>query len=233
MKPEEIKFNDWLRILVGEVPFAFFIELVIRALVVYLILLIAMRIMGKRMSSLLNRNELAALVSLAAAVGIPLMAPDRGLLPGVVIAVVLVIIQRIIARQTFKNQPFERYSQGDISTLVADGVINMNELSKIDLSHERLLAQLRSKNVLQLGTVSRFYMESGGSFTLINNPKPSPGLPILPPWDNELHQKCFEEVKEVKICLQCAYPQKQADNKSKCPNCGLEKSWINAVEEKE
>jgi uncharacterized membrane protein YcaP (DUF421 family) len=231
MKPEEIKLNDWLRILIGEVPYVFFFELIIRALLVYLILLVSMRLMGKRMSSQLSRNELAALVSLAAAVGIPLMAPDRGVLPAVVIAAVLVLVERMIARKSVNDQHFEQYAQGNISTLVADGVIDMKELSKLGLSHERLLAQLRSNSVTQLGAVYRFYMESSGSFTLINKPEPSPGLPILPPWDREIHHKRFTEAKDVKICMQCAYPQKQADNKAKCPNCGLEKKWINAVEE--
>src|SRR4051794_17099270 len=77
MKPEKIHPDDWLRILVGEVPATYFIELIIRAAVVYLILMVSMRLMGKRMSSQLSRNELAALVSLAAAVGIPMMSPDR------------------------------------------------------------------------------------------------------------------------------------------------------------
>jgi len=82
MKPEEIHLKDWLRILIGEEPISFLLELIIRAAVVYLVLMLSMRLMGKRMSSQLSRNELATLVSLAAAVGVPMMAPDRGLLPG-------------------------------------------------------------------------------------------------------------------------------------------------------
>lgn len=233
MKPEEIHINDWLRILIGEVPFAFFIELIIRALIVYLILLVSMRLMGKRMSSQLSRNELAALVSLAAAVGIPLMAPDRGLLPAVVIAAVLVMVQRLIAKKSFDDEKFEAYTQGNISTIVIDGVIDMKELNKLSLSHERLLAQLRCKNVMHLGTVSRFYMESGGTFTLINNPDPKPGLPIMPPWDTELTNRYFKQEKDVKICMQCGYPKrKTSGDQAQCPNCGLKK-WISAVKEAE
>jgi uncharacterized membrane protein YcaP (DUF421 family) len=230
MQPQDIHFSDWLRILVGEEPVSFYIELLIRACAVYLILMVSMRTMGKRMSSQLGRNELAALVSLAAAIGIPMMAPDRGLLSAVVIAFVLITIERMIAKRSFSSEPFETYSQGKISALINDGVVDMKELRYVGLSHERVFAQLRTQGVLQLGAVSRFYMEASGSFTLVQNPKPVPGLCVLPPWDDPLRDY-FREHPEQQICMQCGFPQQQAnDKKAGCPNCGQEK-WVTAVEE--
>jgi uncharacterized membrane protein YcaP (DUF421 family) len=230
MQPQDIHFNDWLRILVGEVPASYFIELFIRAIVVYLVLMVSMRAMGKRMSSQLSRNELAALVSLAAAVGIPMMAPDRGVLPTVVIAFVLIAVQRWIAKKSFENEKFESFSQGDVSTLVSNGVIDMKELKRVGLSHERVLAQLRSQGLLQLGAVGRFYMEADGNFTLVQSSKPVPGLSVLPPWDDPLRE-CFKEHPEKQVCMQCGLPQERAGNShDKCPNCGNWK-WVTAVEE--
>jgi uncharacterized membrane protein YcaP (DUF421 family) len=228
MKPQDIHFGDWLRILIGEVPPSFFIELLIRAIVVYMILLVSMRIMGKRMSSRLSRNELASLVSLAAAVGIPMLAPDRGMLPAFIIAIVLVSIQRLIARQSCKNEKFENFSQGKVSALVSDGVVDMKELKHAKLSHERVFAQLRSQGVLQLGTVGRFYMEANGTFTLISRKDPMPGLSVLPPVDQELRDY-FKEHDDQKICVQCGFPQKPVGHPYPiCPNCGTNK-WITAV----
>jgi hypothetical protein len=48
-----------------------------------------------------------ALFSLAAAIGVPLQAPDRGLLLAVVIAVIVVATGRLIARMAFNSQEFE------------------------------------------------------------------------------------------------------------------------------
>lgn len=159
MESKDIHITDWLRILVGEVPISFFIELFIRAIIIYLILIISMRSMGKRMSSHLSRNELAALVSLAAAVGVPMMAPDRGILPGLMIAIVIVCIQQITAKIAFHFQRFERFSQGNISMLVSESVIDVKVLESISLSRERLFAQLRSEGIAHLGKVKRLYME--------------------------------------------------------------------------
>jgi hypothetical protein len=97
MQPEEIHLSDWSRILLGEVPASFFIEVVLRAAFLYLLLIISMRLMGKRMSAQLSRNERISIVSLAAAIGVPLQAPDRGLLPAFVIAVAVIGAGRLIA----------------------------------------------------------------------------------------------------------------------------------------
>jgi uncharacterized membrane protein YcaP (DUF421 family) len=230
MQPQDIHINDWLRILVGDVPASYYIELLIRAFAVYLILMVSMRSMGKRMSSQLSRNELAALVSLAATVGIPMMAPDRGILAAVIIAFVLIAIQRMIAKWAFKNEKFESFSQGKVSALISDGVLDMKELNRVGLPHERLFAQLRVREVLQLGTVYRFYLEASGSFTLIQNPNPAPGLSVLPPWDDPLRD-CFKEHSDQQVCVQCGFPQKQAEHKdAACPNCSARK-WVTAVEE--
>jgi len=90
MKPDEIRLGDWARILVGEVPGSFYFEAIIRVVFIYLLLIVAMRLMGNRMGKVLTRNEMVAMVSLAGANGVALMAPDRGLLPVVAVAAVII-----------------------------------------------------------------------------------------------------------------------------------------------
>lgn len=229
MKPYEIHLTDWLRILVGEVPASFYIELFIRASIIYVLLLIAIRFMGKRMSGQLSRNDLAAMVSLAGAIGVPLQAPDRGIVPAVIIAVVVVVIARWIGAKSYKNQNFEKFSQGNISVLVKDSVLDLKVMKKARMPRERLVAQLRSKSVKQLGSVKRFYMEASGSFTLIEEEEPKPGLSILPRWDKDYTDR-FKKSKEIKVCQSCGFTQKEPfDNKSKCSNCG-DVAWTEAVE---
>ncbi len=229
MKPYEIHLNDWLRILVGQVPGSFYIELIIRAAVFYLLLLIAIRMMGKRMSSQLSRNDLAAMVSLAAAIGVPLQSPDRGILPAVIIAFVVVFTARWIGAKSTSNQKFEKFSQGNISLLVKDAVMDLETMKKARLSRERLVAQLRVKSIKHLGSVKRFYMEAGGSFTLIEEEEPKPGLSILPTWDEGFNAR-FKKSEEIKVCLSCGFPQKLPfDLNSKCPKCN-HNTWIAAVE---
>ena len=228
MKPSDIHLTDWLRILVGDVPGSFYIEVIIRAVVFYLLLLVAIRLMGKRMSSQLGRNDLAAMVSLAAAIGVPLQAPDRGILPAVIIAIIVVVVARLIAAKAFKDQGFEKYSQGNIGMLVKDSVLDLKAMKECRLSRERLVAQLRSNGIKQLGDVKRLYMEAGGSFTLIKEETTKPGLSIIPHWDKDF-QAVFKKNKEIEVCQTCGLTQKAPfDPKSKCPNC-KDCNWTEAV----
>lgn len=228
MKKEQIHFGDWQRMFLGEVPPAFYLELIIRALLIYFILMVSMRAMGKRMSAQLSRNELAALVSLAAAVGVPMMAPNRGILPAIIIAFIVCSVQRLLALRSANNQGFEKISQGNVSTLISDSVINILVLSGVGLSQAELFAQLRGNGVTQLGVIDRFYMEANGSFTLIKKEKPEAGLTVLPDSDPDFIKELTIETT-IQVCLTCGTKRKtDSDRHLHCPNCN-QNSWTQAV----
>ena len=228
MQSYEIHLGDIQRILFGEVPGTFYMEVIFRTLIVYLILMVSMRLMGKRMSSQLNRNELAALVSLAAAIGIPMQTPDRGLLPAFIIAFVVILYQVIISRQTVKSERFEQISQGNLSILVEDAVMDLKTMQKTRISRQRLFAQLRSEGVKHLGMVKRLYLEANGTFSLIKNAEPVPGIPVLPEWDTDLLSGlCLIVGKSG--CNHCGnIVSVSVHSDTPCSHCGAAE-WVNAV----
>lgn len=147
MEKQDIQLYDIPRILFGEVPAAFYLEAVFRMVVIYLVLMLSMRFMGKRLASQIGRNEMAAMVSLAAAIGVPLQDPTRGILPIVIIAFVVMFLHNLTGRKAAANQQFERFSQGDMALLIADGVLDLENLKKSRLARGRLFAQLRFTKV--------------------------------------------------------------------------------------
>lgn len=62
---------DITKILVGEPGWGFLLEAAIRAICVYAMLLVVMRLIGKRMAGQMSRTEIAVIVTLGAAVGAP------------------------------------------------------------------------------------------------------------------------------------------------------------------
>jgi uncharacterized membrane protein YcaP (DUF421 family) len=226
MSKYTIYWNDFQRIFQGEVPWEFYIELIIRAVVVYLILITSFRLMGKRMATQLTRNELAAISSLAAAIGIPLQTPDRGLIPGILVAAIVVIVQRLVANRSVKSEKFEQLTQGKISTLVQDSFLQIDDMEECRISRERIFSQLRSNDIRQLGEVERLYLEANGNFTLIKNAKPGSGLSVLPDIDKEFTAE--QETDQTKlVCNHCGHQQNQAGSSS-CPNCRKDE-WVKAV----
>ncbi|QNF35203.1 DUF421 domain-containing protein [Adhaeribacter swui] len=228
MKPEDIHITDYMRILLGEVPWSFLIEVLFRVFFMYLVLTLAMRVMGKRMAARLSRSEMAALVSLAAANGVAILAPDRGLLPVLIIAVVIIGFQKFIAWRTYNNPRMEQYAMGDLDVLVKDGVLQLECLQHCRMSQEQVFAQCRFEQIDNLGKVKRAYLEANGAFTILKNQEKKAGLSILPNWDKE-----FKDTQQVAAntyaCCNCGYTVpnlKQAQNP--CPVC-QENEWNEAV----
>lgn len=221
MKPEDFKLSDFQRILIGEIPAAFFIELIFRALIIYILLIVSMRLMGKRMSAQISRNEMAAVTSLAAAVGIPLMNPDRGLLPPVIITIVIVLFTNFVSNRTARNEKFESLTQDDYGVLVADGVLNLPVMERTRVTRERLFAQLRMMNKTHLGMIKRLYFEANGVFSLVDEPNPQPGLSVLPDdIDPEFGERKLRKTDEF-VCKSCGKVAEGliAMSRSRCPNC--------------
>ncbi|WP_106476591.1 DUF421 domain-containing protein [Phytohalomonas tamaricis] len=227
MKPEDV--YNLHRLLIGaDIPWTFIPEVMLRIFVLYFLILVSMRLMGRRMASTMSRNEVAALVSLAAATGIGLQDPSKGLLPACVTASVVILVQRTVARATLKSKKFESITQGDFDTLVSDGCLDLKSMSRVGMSRERVFAQLRAEGIYNLGQVQRLYMESGGGFSVLNRPDPKPGLVIIPDWDQEFIEEKMQ-ADETYVCGNCgALLNDNAKVKENCELCSHNK-WRRAV----
>jgi uncharacterized membrane protein YcaP (DUF421 family) len=211
----EIHLEDWKRILLGNMPAMFYLEVFLRVTFIYLLILVCLRLMGKRMASQLSRNEILALSALAAAIGMPLQAPERGLLPAIIVALVVVAGQRIIAIVSTQNQKLERKSQGDISILINDCCLQYKAMEQTRIAKERIFAQLRSESITHLGKVKRLYFEASGEFSIVMNPDNIPGLSVIPDEDISYYE-ARQKVTDIPVCNKCG-KRKEADI---CDNCG-------------
>jgi hypothetical protein len=214
---------DWHRIFFGQEPPTYFVELLIRAIVVFAVLMLSMRLLGKRMSSQLSRTEMVALVSLAAAIGVPMLSADRGLLGAVAIALVVVVIARTVATLSRRSSQVESLVQGQMTILVNDGVLCVDRLAATRVTRERVFAQLRSKGLRHLGGVQRLYLEAEGTFSVVAQEPARPGLSIIPDWDEDF----VGELKPAtnRICGNCGAG---AESSRCCGNCGAAR-WVSAV----
>jgi uncharacterized membrane protein YcaP (DUF421 family) len=225
MEQQSIDWN-WERILVGEVPIGFILEAMIRVGFVYLILLLSMRILGKKMASQFTRNEMAAMVCLASAVGVPILSPDRGLLPALVICITIISLSRIVVHFSSRNQKIESLALGFAEKLIDNGVVNVKTMERTGLSKERVFAELRSNQIFHLGEVNKLYFEANGKFTLVRSPEKRPGLAVLPNEDTEFLAQLTKTYTFV--CDHCGYLNNGPNKKSNCPLCGR-KQWKLAV----
>ncbi|HEX8426623.1 DUF421 domain-containing protein [Hymenobacter sp.] len=228
MKKEDIHLGDWHRILFGDTPGVFTWEVVVRTIIIYLIFLVVMRLLSKRMSAQLTITELGVMIMLGGIVAVPMQIPNRGLLPGALLLICVLIYQRGLSWLSLKKRSVELAVQGDVTVLVKDGVMQINHMRDDSISHNEVFAQLRDRNIKQLGEVKRLYLEGNGSFSVFKNDAPIAGLSVLPVKDHKLNQT-LQPVDHQKVCLYCGQPDKaQIHSGKQCPNCGHDQ-WTNAV----
>src|SRR5947208_2521597 len=104
MKKEQIHLGDIKRWLFGQTPPEFMIEVAIRSFLIFLILLIVMRLMGKRMAGQITFSELAVVITLGAIVSPVMQLPDKGILFGITVLAVALFFQRGLNLLAFKNE---------------------------------------------------------------------------------------------------------------------------------
>ena len=228
MLPHEIHLYDLYRIFIGNVPGVYFIELLIRCIICYAILVVSIRLMGKRMAAQISRNELASMVLMAAAIGIPVSSPDRGILPGIIIAVIIVLGERWISKRISTNDKLESKVVGDIRVLASDGHLIIENLTPNRISRDRIFAELRVSSLKHLGNVKRFYFEADGSFTLIQDKEKKEGLSILPDFDKDMLNE--QKRSDTDVCLLCGMPKPDTKEPvATCTNCG-NTHFVKAIE---
>jgi uncharacterized membrane protein YcaP (DUF421 family) len=225
MRPEPFEMpRFWL----GDTPLVFLVEVALRMLVLYGVLVLSLRLMGRRMSSQLTRNELLALVALAAGIGPAVQDPDQGLIAPLIIAVWVVVVQRGLAFLTFRSRRFDALANGNAEVLIHDGRLQLQALHRNAISRERVFAELRSHGLLQLGAVERLYIEPDGSFSLVRGPDGRPGLSIVPAWDPTLADEQTRDPR-MRACACCgALRSKEDRDDERCADCHKQ-DWKPAV----
>lgn len=228
MRKDEIHWADWHRILMGTAPVEFLLEVLIRTIIIYLVLLITLRLLGKRMGGQLTISELAVMLTLGAIVSVPMQVPDKGLLQGILVLACAFVFQRGITYLAMKSHKIELLTQGSEDVVICDGIMLASKLKEMKISREQLLAVLRNDKIYNLGEVQRVYLEACGLFSIFRYDKAKPGLNLLPPHDDQAARE-LTIMQEISLCLECGNPVTSSDDtQKKCNNCGAQ-DWGSAV----
>lgn len=124
MEKEEIQLSDWERILIGNNPWGFMMEVLVRTIIIYICLVIVMRLLGKRMNAQLTIADLAVMLTLGAIASVPMQAFDKGILPGIVLLICILVLHQGATILIYKKRPVEVLTQGKVTLVIKEGVID-------------------------------------------------------------------------------------------------------------
>lgn len=225
---EPLELFDVQRLLIGDgIPYEFLLEVAVRSALMFFVVLVILRMSGKRGIKQLSIFELAIIISLGSAAGDPMLYEDVALLPAVVVFVTVIALYKLITYLTGKSEKFEAYLEGKPVKLIAEGKIMYDTFCDENLAYDELFSQLRMRNVNQLGQVEYAYLETSGDLSVFyySDDQVKEGLPIFP---EKYNYPCltFSPNKRY-ACTHCGEVKSEVSVHTKCSTCNNE-GWIEA-----
>jgi len=141
--------------------------IVVRTLSVYLFILVAFRLSGKREVGQLAPFDFALILLIANAVQNAMVGPDTSLVGGLVAAAVLLAVNFALGRLASRNRRVERMLRGQARILVNRGQVHEDALRSESISHEELLQALRENGCAALADCRLAVLEVDGSISVI------------------------------------------------------------------
>jgi len=142
-------------------------NLAVRAVVVYLAVLILLRLSGKRQVGQMGAVEFVTVLLISNAVQNSMNGGDNSLVGGLLIAVVLIVLSGTLSYLTYRSRMFEAIFEGSPRLLVYRGKVIEAALQKERLSLSELHVLLRKQGVYHLRDVRSGVIEADGSLSLV------------------------------------------------------------------
>jgi len=142
-------------------------EFIVRALVIYIFLIISLRLSGKRQIGQLSPFDLVLLLVLSNAVQNSMNGGDNSLIGGMISALTLILLNFSVGYLTFKSKRIEKLIEGQPKILIHNGQINQQVLNEEKLTQHELDAALRQGGVLSVADVKVAIIENNGAISII------------------------------------------------------------------
>ena len=142
----------------------------IRTLLLYIVIIVAVRLMGKRQISELQTSELVVTLLISDIAAIPMQDTGQPLVSGFIPIAVLVMCEIVVSVLMLKIPKFRRVVCGRPIVVISDGKLIQSEMKRLRMSTEDLGEQLRQRNVFSLDDVAYAIIETNGKLSVIKKP---------------------------------------------------------------
>lgn len=149
------------------------VEKVLRAVLVYLFLVVALRLAGKRELAQLNPFDLVVLLTLSNTVQNAIIGNDNSVLGGMIGATTLLATNYFVVRFLYRHEAIDRVVEGQPEVLVEGGRIRQDQLKKELIPLAELEEAAHKQGFASLAEVERAVLEPGGGLTFVAR-RPAP-----------------------------------------------------------
>ena len=149
----------------------------VRAIFLYIVVLIVMRLMGKREIGQLQPFELAISIMIADLAATPMTESGIPITNGIMPILGLLVMHLIISMINIKSRKARKIICGKPALLIFRGKIDQKVLKKERFTINELEERLRDNNIFNIGDVEYAILETSGQVTAIPKPNKKPVTP--------------------------------------------------------
>ena len=206
-----------------------------RTLFLYLVLIFAVRLMGKRQIGEMEPAEFVVTMLVANLAAIPMQDGAIPLYSGLVPILTVLGMELVLSGLILRSVRLRRLLCGKPVILIDNGKILQENLKSARINLDELTGQLRAKDVLDIRTVQFAILETSGDLSVFPYPKEKPAsakdagvqatgqhLPVTVVEDGYLSRENLERAKKDKVWLEKELSQH---------NCGVKETFLLTVDE--
>ena len=139
----------------------------VRTIILYLLIIVGIRLMGKRQVGELEPSELVLALIIADLAAVPMQDFGIPLLSGIIPILTLLSITMIISVLSMKSVTFRALLCGRPSIIVENGKLKQAEMKKNRFTVDELMEELRMKGVTDISTVKYAILETNGQISVL------------------------------------------------------------------
>jgi len=186
----------------------------IRTIVLYLILILAIRLMGKRQIGQMEPAEFVVTMLVANLASIPMQDSGIPIYTGIVPILTVLGVELVLSAVSLKSSKVRKLLCGKPVILIENGNILQQNLKKTRITLDELTGHLREKDVLDIQSVQYAILETNGNLSVFPYPKEKPAsardagiqarqqfLPFTIISDGELLEENLKKAKKDSLWL--------------------------------
>lgn len=139
----------------------------LRTLILYLSVVIAVRVMGKRQIGELDPSELVITILISDLAAIPMQDLGIPLFAGVIPIVTLISVEILMSFFSLKSRRFRRLINGQPAIIIRKGKLDIHKLRQMRLTTDEVIETLRKQSVSSVSDVKYGVIEPDGSLSIV------------------------------------------------------------------
>lgn len=139
----------------------------IRSLILYILVIFAVRLMGKRQLGELQPSELVITILISNIATLPIEDVNIPVIVGVTPILALVCFEVLMSGLTLKFPKFRRLVSGSPKIIIHNGIVDQKVMNELRFSVDDLVSAMRGKDVFDISEVQFAIVETNGSFSVM------------------------------------------------------------------